>query len=100
MEEKAAHAVRTKKDSSFAMGLNWCARQAAGFVTAATLARHGHGQDGAGALPAWIVLRWRPPCPAPLATLRLLDVGATWIARRTTCAICRDGEIYAAACSD
>ena len=70
MEEKAAHAVRSKKDSSLRVGLKLVREgKAAGFVTA--------GNTGAAmATPKWcwarcrvsIALPWQLLCPAPPET--------------------------------
>jgi glycerol-3-phosphate acyltransferase PlsX len=79
MEEKAAHAVRTKKDSSMRVGLKMVREgQAAGFVTA--------GNTGAAMATAKMVLGAlqgvdRPALATPMPTSKgnpcvLLDVGA------------------------
>ena len=68
MEEKAAHAVRTKKESSMRVGLKLVREgKAAGFVTAGnTGAAMATAKMVLGACPASTGRRWRRRCPAPL----------------------------------
>jgi len=74
MEEKAAHAVRTKKDSSIRVGLKLVRDGvAAGFVTA--------GNTGAAMATG---RRWRYPCPVPRVIPACCSTWApTWTAKPT-----------------
>jgi glycerol-3-phosphate acyltransferase PlsX len=87
MEEKAAHAVRTKKDSSMRVGLKLVReKKVAGFVTA--------GNTGAAMATAKMVLGALPGVDRPALTARMPTVtgspccfstwAPTWIARRIT----------------
>ena len=99
MEEKAAHAVRTKKDSSIRVGLKLVREgKAAGFVTA--------GNTGAAMATAKMVLGAlpgvdRPALATPMPSSKgnpcvLLDVGANVDCKATNLAqFAVMGEIYA-----
>jgi len=54
--KRAAHAVRTKKDSSMRVGSSWCARRGGGLCHSRQHRRgHGHAKMVLGALREWTV---------------------------------------------
>ncbi len=71
MEEKAAHAYRTKKDSSIRVGLKLVRDGTGGGLCNRRQHRrgHGHGQDAYWArCRGWTVPLWRRRCPVRRAT--------------------------------
>ena len=100
MDDKAAQAVRSKRDSSMRVGLKHGARRhGRGLLHRRQYRRgHGHRQDGAGhACRASTVRRWRPSCRPARAARRCCSMSArTSIPTRTIwCSSRVMGHMYA-----